>query len=329
MLFLDNHISTDPTFNLALEEYAFEHLPDGESLFMLWQNDHAVIIGKHQNTIEEIDRSYVEDQGIKVVRRLTGGGAVYHDLGNLNFTFITGKDSKETFDFKTFTRPVIKALKKLGIDAEFNSRNDIAIDGKKISGNSQYAKRGRILHHGTLLFNAKLDVVQKALKVKPEKITSKGVKSVKSRVTNIIEYLEQPYTLESFRKALTEAMFETGTLTAWEPSEEEINAVKTLQKEKYETWEWNYGESPAYDLRKDRKYPCGLVSVLMTIDQGIIRSIRFYGDFFGNREISELEDHFKGICIEKASLLKALHSISPDDYISGMTDEEFLDLMLY
>ncbi|MDO4288597.1 MAG: lipoate--protein ligase [Eubacterium sp.] len=329
MFFLDNTLSTDPTFNLALEEYVFETLPKGERCFMLWQNDNAVIIGKHQNTVEEIDQAFVEARGIKVVRRLTGGGAVYHDLGNLNFTFITDGEPGESLDFKTFTQPVIDALKKLGVAADFNSRNDLAIDGKKFSGNSQYARRGRILHHGTLLFNARLDVVQQALRVKPEKIESKGVKSVRSRVTNIVDYLEKPYTLEEFRKALVEAMFARGSLTPWTPSEADLMAVKKLQRDKYATWAWNYGESPAYDLRKDRKYPCGLVSVLMTVDQGKIKTLRFFGDFFGSGDTSELEAHFTGCPMTREMLAERLGTIRLGDYIDGMQNEEFLDLMLY
>ena len=329
MLFFDNTLSTDPTFNLALEEYVFEKLPKGGSCFMLWQNDNAVIIGRHQNTVEEIDQAFVEKMGIKVVRRLTGGGAVYHDLGNLNFTFITEGRPGETFDFKTFTLPVVKALKKLGVDAEFNSRNDLAIDGKKFSGNSQYARRGKILHHGTLLFDAKLDMVQKALRVKPEKIASKGVKSVKSRVTNIADYLEKPTSLAAFRKALVAAMFSSGTLEPWEPSAQDLEAIRALQRDKYATWAWNYGESPSYDLRKDRKYPCGLVSVLMTVDQGRIKTIRFFGDFFGSGETAELEAHFVGATMAKEALSDRLKTIRLGDYIDGMSEEEFLDLMLY
>ena len=202
MIFINNTYSTDPTFNLAFEEYVFESMDQNETYFMLWQNDHAIIVGKHQNTIEEINQDFVKEQGIKVVRRLTGGGAVYHDLGNLNFTFIVNNDSGKPFDFQSFTRPVVKALQSLGVNAEFNGRNDITIDGKKFSGNSQYAKRGRVLHHGTVLFNSKLDTVQNALKVKKDKIESKGVKSVKSRVTNIADYLEPGFTLEDFKKAL-------------------------------------------------------------------------------------------------------------------------------
>ncbi|MEG0310922.1 MAG: biotin/lipoate A/B protein ligase family protein, partial [Eubacterium sp.] len=260
MIFINNTAYTDPTFNLAFEEYVFESMDQNETYFLLWQNDNAIIIGKHQNTIEEINPIFVKENNIKVVRRLTGGGAVYHDMGNLNFTFIVNNDKGKPFDFQTFTKPVVKALQKLGVNAEFNSRNDIAIDGKKFSGNSQYAKRGRVLHHGTILFNSKLETVQNALKVKNDKIKSKGVKSVKGHVTNIIDYLEEDYTLDDFKKVLVDYMFEEEKLQEKTLSDTDISAIEKLQAEKYATWEWNYGKSPEYNLRKERKYSCGLIT---------------------------------------------------------------------
>lgn len=329
MIFINNTYSTDPTFNLAFEEYVFESMDQDETYFMLWQNDHAIIVGKHQNTIEEINQDFVKEQGIKVVRRLTGGGAVYHDLGNLNFTFIVNNDSGKPFDFQSFTRPVVKALQSLGVNAEFNGRNDITIDGKKFSGNSQYAKRGRVLHHGTVLFNSKLDTVQRALKVKKDKIESKGVKSVKSRVTNIADYLDPDFTLEDFKKALVSYMFEDGELKERSFTQEDIAAIKKLQEEKYATWEWNYGRSPEYNLRRERKYPCGLVTVLMTVDRGIIKDIHFYGDFFGNGDITKLEGQLVGSKPEESVLRRLLQNNDLSDYINGMTDDEFIDLMLY
>lgn len=328
MIFINNTDSTDPSFNLAFEEYVFESMDQNKTFFMLWQNDNAIIVGKHQNTIEEINQDFVKEQGIKVVRRLTGGGAVYHDLGNLNFTFIVNNTSKP-FDFQTFTRPVVKALQKLGVNAEFNSRNDIAIEGKKFSGNSQYAKRGRVLHHGTILFNSKLDTVQKALSVKKDKIESKGVKSVKSRVTNIIDYLDKEYTLEDFKTALVACMFEDGELQEKKLTDDDIKAIQKLKNEKYITWEWNYGKSPEYNLRKERKYPCGLVTVLMKVDRGLIKDIRFFGDFFGNGDIRKLEEQLIGKKPEENTIYQLLINNSLSDYINGMTDPEFVDLMLH
>lgn len=280
---------TDPQKNLAFEEYVFNQMDKDESYFLLWQNDNAVIVGKHQNTIEEINQEYIKENDIKVVRRLSGGGAVYHDLGNLNFTFIVNEAGQEQFDFQTFTRPLVEALKTLGVNAEFNSRNDLAIDGKKFSGNSQYAKRGRILHHGTILFNSNLATIQSALKVKQDKIESKGIKSVKSRVTNIVDYLDEDYTLEDFKAALLKAMFENDNLEMITLLEEEIQAIEQLKTEKYATWDWNYGKSPRYNLRKERKCDFGLITVLLQVEKGEIKELHFYGDYFGNGDIQELK----------------------------------------
>ncbi|KAF5091069.1 lipoate--protein ligase [Acetobacterium wieringae] len=320
---------TDPQKNLAFEEYVFNQMDKDESYFLLWQNDNAVIVGKHQNTIEEINQEYIKENDIKVVRRLSGGGAVYHDLGNLNFTFIVNEAGQEQFDFQTFTRPLVEALKTLGVNAEFNSRNDLAIDGKKFSGNSQYAKRGRILHHGTILFNSNLATIQSALKVKQDKIESKGIKSVKSRVTNIVDYLDEDYTLEDFKAALLKAMFENDNLEMITLLEEEIQAIEQLKTEKYATWDWNYGKSPRYNLRKERKCDFGLITVLLQVEKGEIKELHFYGDYFGNGDIQELETLLIGVKPTEEALSKVLKDIALTDYINGLDVKTLIDLILY
>ena len=321
--------ATDPQLNLAFEEYVFDQMDKNESYFLLWQNDNAVIVGKHQNTIEEINQEYVRQNSIKVVRRLSGGGAVYHDLGNLNFTFIVNDDSKDQFDFQTFTRPLVNALKTLGVNAEFNSRNDIAIDGKKFSGNSQYAKRGRILHHGTILFNSKLTTIQSALKVKNDKIESKGIKSIKSRVTNIAEYLDEDYTLENFKKALLAAMFENDHLEEITLSDAAIHDIEQLKADKYATWDWNYGKSPQYNLRKERKCDFGLITILLQVEKGEIKELHFYGDYFGNGDVQELEARFIGVNPTEEALSDVLKNIDLADYINGLDSKTLIDLILY
>lgn len=320
---------TDPQINLAFEEYVFNQMDQDQSYFLLWQNDNAVIVGKHQNTIEEINQEYIRENDIKVVRRLSGGGAVYHDLGNLNFTFIVNDRGREQFDFQTFTRPLVEALKTLGVNAEFNSRNDIAIDGKKFSGNSQYAKRGRILHHGTILFNSNLATIQSALKVKKDKIESKGIKSVKSRVTNITDYLDETYTMEDFKAALLKAMFANDNLEKITLSNEEIQAIERLKTEKYATWDWNYGKSPQYNLRKERKCDFGLITVLLQVEKGEIKDLHFYGDYFGNGDIQELEALFIGVKPSEAALSKVLINTDLADYINGLDAKTLIDLILY
>lgn len=323
-----NWKETDPEINLAFEEFVFTQMDQNESYFLLWQNDSAVIVGKHQNTIEEINQEYIEKNKIKVVRRLSGGGAVFHDLGNLNFTFIVSANGQKTFDFKIFTEPVVQALQAMGVNAEFNSRNDIAIDGKKFSGNSQYAKKGRILHHGTILFNSKLTTIQDALMVKADKIESKGIKSVRSRVTNIADYLDASYTISDFSKALLHFMFKENPLEEIQLGDCEVEAIKKLRDDKYGTWEWNYGRSPVYNLRKERKCDFGLITILMQVEKGLIKNIHFYGDYFGNGDICELEKCLIGISPTKEMLHKRLEKIDPNTYIDGLDRKVLIDLIL-
>jgi len=324
-----NWKETDPRINLAFEEYVFNQMDKNESYFLLWQNDNAVIVGKHQNTIEEVNQEYVKANDIKVVRRLSGGGAVYHDMGNLNFTFIVNDYGKEPFDFNFFTQPLVDALKSLGVNAEFNSRNDIAIDGKKFSGNSQYDKRGRILHHGTILFNSKLSTIQSALEVKQDKFKSKGIKSVKSRITNISEYLDQDYSLADFKNALLKFMFKDENLQEIFLEENDLKAIETLKEDKYATWEWNYGRSPVYNLRKERKCDFGLITILLQVEKGTIREIHFLGDYFGNGDIKELEALFVGIKLMEEALLPLLEEIEMESYINGLDSKTLIDLILY
>ena len=207
MLFIDNKGITDPRINLAIEEYALKSLDINETYLLFYINKPSIIIGKNQNTIEEINTDYVESQGIHVVRRLSGGGAVYHDLGNLNFSFITKDDGDSFHNFRKFTEPVIAALQKLGVNAELSGRNDILAEGRKISGNAQFSTRGRMFSHGTLLFNSEMDHVVSALKVRKDKIESKGIKSIRSRVANISEFLTEEIDIETFRSLLLKNIF--------------------------------------------------------------------------------------------------------------------------
>lgn len=235
-------ISVDPAFNLALEQYVFDHLPREYGYFMLWRNDRAVIVGKHQDTLAEINEDYVKEKDIRVVRRLSGGGAVYHDLGNLNFTFIVDDvDGEEESPFERFCEPVIAMLKGMGIEAERTGRNDMAVNGRKFSGNAQYRKDGRIMHHGTILFDTDLYVMEKALRVSEEKLKSKGVKSVRGRVTNLRPLLPEGVTMERFMGMFRAFMFKAYGLERYELTGEDISQVREIQAERYHRWKWNFG----------------------------------------------------------------------------------------
>lgn len=318
--------STNPYFNLALEEYVFEHMPKDESYLMLWRNENAIVIGKYQNTAEEINQRFVDENHISVVRRLSGGGAVYHDAGNLNFTFIVDQAAAPDFNFKVFVLPVIRALKRLGVEAEFNGRNDVTIGGKKFSGNSQYGRRGRLLHHGCIMLDSNLTSVADALRVKEAKFTSKNAKSVRSRVTTINAEAPRPVSMESFKTVLKEEVLGDGAIEPYALTAEDLAEIRRIQKEKYETWEWNYGRSVEYTMVREEKFPSGLVTVHMTAENGRIKSIRFYGDFFGNGEIGDLEEGLSGALLD-GELLNRLRELSAGYYISGIAEEELARLI--
>lgn len=327
MRFLESP-SNDPYFNLALEEYVFEHLDRTYSYFMLWQNFNTIVVGKYQNTAEEINQDFVDEHGIQVVRRLSGGGAVFHDHGNLNFTFIVDQGSNPDFNFKVFVEPVVRALARFGIQAEFNGRNDITIDGMKFSGNSQYTRHGRLLHHGCIMLDSNLTNVADALKVKDAKFDSKAVKSVRSRVTTINAHAAAPISMEDFKRTLTECAMDSGELETYTLTENDLEAVRQLREQKYATWEWNYGRSPAYDMRKELKFPAGLITAHLSAEAGKIKAVRFYGDFFGNGDLEELEQAMVGLPLD-GQLESALKPLCVERYISGITAGELSRLLRY
>ncbi len=320
--------STDPYYNLALEQYVFDALSVDRDIFMLWRNDNAIIVGKHQNTVAEVNAAYVKEKGIRVVRRLSGGGAVYHDLGNVNFTFIKTVGNLGAFNFASFCKPVVRALAELGVTAEISGRNDMTIDGKKFSGNAQYCKRGRVMHHGTILYDSNLQVVGEALVVPKDKIESKGLKSVRSRVTNVKAHMREDIPVERFMAALRDAMFRENEMQAYTLTGEDIAAVLTLQREVYGTWNWNYGASPAYSIVKERRVEgCGKIEIHMNVERGIIREIAFYGDYFGNADAAGLAPLLTGRRLEAAELAAALSGVAIDDYFHNLDREAFLAIM--
>ena len=293
MLYIKNE-SNNPYYNLAMEEYLF-NLDNKEDYLLLWINEPTIVVGKHQNTIEEINADYVREKHINVVRRITGGGAVYHDLGNLNYSLIIKNDYKGDYDFGKFTLPIVKALDKLGVKAEQSGRNDITIDGKKFSGNAQFISKGKLLHHGTLLFDSHMEELVNSLKVSQDKIASKGIKSVRSRVTNIKDYLSDNIDITEFKDLLLQYMFDEDTaLKIGQLSEIDLVAIESLKTDKYLTWDWNYGQSPEFNIRKSKKFESGKVEALINVKSGIIENVKFYGDFFAKGDITDVEDKLKG-----------------------------------
>jgi lipoate---protein ligase len=323
--------SKDPRFNLALEEYAVKNLNPDEDYVILWQNEPSVIIGRNQNTIEEVDLKYINDNNINVVRRLSGGGAVYHDLGNLNFTFIVKNEKDVVSNFKKFTEPVINSLRKLGVNAEFSGRNDITIDGKKFSGNAQYYFGGRLLHHGTILFNSDLSVVQNALNVKREKIESKGVKSVRSRVTNIYPYLTDKVSIEEFKDTLLKFLLEDENYkeNQYILNMQDLSKIKELMVNRYSKWEWNYGESPEFNIEKGKRFTGGKLDLRFNVSEGIISSIKILGDFFGKKDVLGLEELLIRKQYKEEIIRKLLTDIDIENYFAGINVDDFVECMFY
>ncbi|MGX1265022.1 lipoate-protein ligase A [Rossellomorea marisflavi] len=327
MKFIDNKGITDPRINLAIEEYALKNLDIDESYLLFYINEPSIIIGKNQNTIEEINTDYVEKQGLHVVRRLSGGGAVYHDLGNLNFSFITKDDGDSFHNFKKFTEPVIEALNKLGVQAELSGRNDILAEGRKISGNAQFSTRGRMFSHGTLLFDSEMENVVSALRVKKDKIESKGIKSIRSRVANISEFLEEKMTIEEFRSTLLKYIFNDSDVEEYVLTEEDWDRIHALSKERYQNWDWNYGKSPSFNLQHSHRFPVGQIDVRLEVRKGTIENCKIYGDFFGVGNVDEIEEKLTGIRYERSEIEQALEGVNIQHYFGKVTKEEFIDLV--
>ena len=317
--------TTDPAYNLAAEQYVFDALPRERAYFMLWQNDNAVIVGKHQNTLAEINEPYVREHGVRVVRRLSGGGAVYHDLGNLNFTFVMDAGDTEKLDLRLFCLPVVRTLEALGVRAQVNGRNDITVDGKKFSGNSQYLKQGRVMHHGTLLFDSDLGVVSEVLRVDEEKFRSKAAKSVRSRVTNLRPYLPPDCTLAAFRQALLDNVLAETPGEPYALTPDDRAAIEALRASRYATYDWNYGASPECTMRKKRRFEgCGTVEAYFTIRRGVIEGLVFRGDFFSLDEPETLAARLIGLRPEAEQYARALSGFDVSRCFAGLSNEAFL-----
>ena len=329
MYFIDNKGITDPRINLAIEEYILKNMDIEKDDFLLFYiNQPSIIIGKNQNTIEEINTDYVEENGILVVRRLSGGGAVYHDLNNLNFSFLTKDDGNSFSNYKKFTQPVVDALAKLGVNSELSGRNDILAEGKKVSGNAQYSTRGRMFSHGTLMFNLDIDAVVNSLKVKQDKIESKGIKSVRSRVANIIDFLPEKITVEQFRMEILKSIFGgEENIQYYELTEQDWENIHEISKNRYQLWEWNYGKSPRFNIQKTKRFPSGSLDIRLEVNKGVIEEAKIFGDFFGVGDVDEVGELLVGTKYDRAAIAEKLKDIEIPVYFGGITEEDFLHLI--
>ena len=320
--------TTDPYWNLAAEEYLLTSL--SEPVFRLWRNAPSVIVGRYQNAAAEINSEYVRTRGIPVVRRLTGGGAVFHDLGNVNYTFIDRKvEGEDTAAmFRRFTAPVISALRSLGVEASLEGRNDLVISGRKFSGNAVCVHGGRVLQHGTLLFSASVADLSGALNTRPEKFIGKSVQSNRSRVTNISEHLPSRHrsmSVEEFITYLQDHIADsTDTLRGY--TAQEMAAIDRLCREKYSTWQWNYGNSPRYGLNQTRRFPWGFIEVSLDVSGGLIRSCSIRGDYFFTRPTEEVERVLTGLPHSYNAVRCALAALPLAEYFGPVSPEDLTAL---
>lgn len=335
MLFVDNQENTDPRTNIALETYLVENRLTDQPLLLFYINEPSIIIGRNQNTVEEVNQRYVEEHGVHVVRRMSGGGAVYHDLGNFSYCFIQ-EEHGPARDFSVFTRPVIEALHQMGVaGAKLEGRNDLLIDGKKFSGNAMYIKNGRMTAHGTILYDADLDAVTAALKPRADKIESKGIKSVRSRVTNIRPYVADAYqhlNTREFRDHLLLRIFGVNSradVPEHTLSTDDWAQVAAIRAERFANWDWNYGRSPAFTSERYHKYPQGAVDFRFNVAQGgNISDIKIYGDFFGVGDIADVEKRLTGIPYRRDAITAAFADIDTMLYFGGIAAKDLIDQLV-
>ena len=332
---MDNQENTDPRTNIALETYLVENRLTDQPLLLFYINEPSIIIGRNQNTVEEVNQHYVEEHGIHVVRRMSGGGAVYHDLGNFSYCFIQ-EEHGPARDFSVFTRPVIEALHQMGVTgARLEGRNDLLIDGKKFSGNAMYIRNGRMTAHGTILYDADLDAVTAALKPRADKIESKGIKSVRSRVTNIRPYVADAYqhlNTREFRDHLLLRIFGVNSradVPEYTLSADDWAQVAAIRAERFANWDWNYGRSPAFTSERYHKYPQGAVDFRFNVEQGgNIKEIKIYGDFFGVGDIADVEKRLTGIPYRRDAISAAFADIDTALYFGGIAAKDLIDQLV-
>jgi lipoate---protein ligase len=326
MLIIKRH-NTDPYFNLATEEYVLKNFD--EDSFMLWRNAPSIIVGKHQNTLAEINVDYVKHHNIPVVRRLSGGGAVFHDLGNLNFTFIRKGSEESLIDFRKYTEPILDVLLKMGISARFEGRNDLTIEGMKFSGNAEHIWKNRVLHHGTLLFSSHMPDLAAALNADPLKFKDKAVKSVRSRVTNISEHLKKPINVLQFAALIQDHIVEKyPDAKMVELSALDHDNIYELVRTKYNTWEWNFGYSPNYNFRKIiRTEKSGTIEFDLDVHNGTIQHIKIFGDYFSKFDTEDIETALTGVGHQEDAITGALKAFNISDYFAGLELSELVEGM--
>lgn len=321
-----NCSSTDANFNFALEKYCMYELDIGDAYFLFWRTEPTLMIGKFQNALQEINMTYVKENNVNVVRRITGGGTIYTDMNGWQFSFITRQPQGKNIDFAYFTKPIIDALASMKVEAELSGRNDLLIDGRKFSGNAQFKAKDVNLHHGSILFNTNIENMVKALTVADDKLIAKGIKSVRSRVTNVAEHLSEDLTSEGFRDRML--AFLTADMTTYELTDKDMERINAIKADQFDTWEWNYGKTPKFNVTKEHRYAGGKLSVCSFVEKGVIKDIEFYGDFFEQKDLKTLKGCLIGCRYEKEAIGTVLKENEGDSYIFRISSDEILDLII-
>ena len=327
MIYVDSN-STSPYFNFALEEYLLTQKDLGDDeIFLFWRTSPTVMVGRYQNTLAEINEPYVKKNNVNLVRRNSGGGTIYTDMGAWQFTFIQKNYKNEGIFFSKFTTPVVEALRAEGVDASFSGRNDLMIGNRKFSGNAQYIKDNAMLHHGSMLFDTDIKSMVEALSVSEEKIIAKGIKSVSQRVINVREAMGEGVTSEDFRDIMLKSLLK-GSNKIYKLTDEDIKAIEKISKEKFESWEWTYGRNPKFNLERAKRFKGGRVSFKLEVKNGIIEDCQIEGDFFGSGDIEDVEKSLIGCKYRKEDLKQVLDSLNVKSYFYKITADDLLECLI-
>lgn len=326
MIYINSN-STSPYFNFALEEYLLTQKDlDDDEIFLFWRTNPTIMVGRYQNTFSEINEKYVRENNVNVVRRNSGGGTIYTDMGAWQFTFIEKNYKEEGISFDKFTGPIVEALQKQDVDAHFNSRNDLLIGNRKFSGNVQYRKDNAILHHGSILFNTDIQAMVESITVAEDKIIAKGIKSVRERVINISEVMKDNITSENFRDIMLDSLLKNST--TYTLTKEDIKSINKIQKEKFESWDWNYGKNPIFNISRYKRFNGGRVDFKLNVKKGIIKNCTIEGDFFLSGEISILEESFIDCKYVREDISKLLDTLDIENYFYKITKDDLLECII-
>ena len=326
MIYINSN-STSPYFNFALEEYLLTQKDlDDDEIFLFWRTNPTIMVGRYQNTFSEINEKYVRENNVNVVRRNSGGGTIYTDMGAWQFTFIEKNYKEEGISFDKFTGPIVEALQKQDVDAHFNSRNDLLIGNRKFSGNAQYRKDNAILHHGSILFNTDIQAMVESITVAEDKIIAKGIKSVRERVINISEVMKDNITSENFRDIMLDSLLKNST--TYTLTKEDIKSINKIQKEKFESWDWSYGKNPIFNISRYKRFNGGRVDFKLNVKKGIIKNCTIEGDFFLSGEISILEESFIDCKYVRENISKLLDTLDIENYFYKITKDDLLECII-